>query len=108
LAHRLFHRVACVCQFIAGRRNDADAKLDQRKDARLLRHEIASEAAGVLDYHNADAVAFDPVKQAVEARARLDRISGAVALEFSLDFPEHISTATVTTGSSGLGAEKKC
>ena len=45
LAHRLFHRVACVCQFIAAGGNDADAKLDQAEDAKLLCHEVASEAA---------------------------------------------------------------
>ena len=44
-------------------------------EVQLLRHEIASEAAGVFDDHDADAVAFDPVQKLIEAGPRLDWIS---------------------------------
>ena len=53
----------CVGEVIARCGDDADAKLDQGEDAKLLRHQIASEAAGVFDDHDADAVALDPVEQ---------------------------------------------
>ena len=54
----------------ASRRDDADAKLDQRQDAKLLRHQIASEAAGVFNDHDANAVAFDPVEKRRKPRHR--------------------------------------
>ena len=51
--------------------------LIRREDAKLLRHEIASEAAGVFHDHDANAVALDAVKQAIEAGPRLDRVRAA-------------------------------
>ena len=45
------------------------------KNAEFLRHQVASETAGVFNDHDADAVAFDAIEQAVEAGTRLDRVS---------------------------------
>ncbi len=77
LAHGLLHRVGRVGEVIAGCGDDANAKVDKGQNAQLLRHEIASEAAGILDDHDANAVAFDPVEQLIEAGPRLDWIGAA-------------------------------
>jgi hypothetical protein len=51
-------------------------------------HEVASEAAGVLDDHDADAVPLDPVKQFVKSGPRLDRISAAYRRIIDRSAPE--------------------
>src|SRR5262245_3378286 len=75
LAHHLARRVAAICQVVPVACQHAHAPLDERDDAKLLRHELASEAGSILDEYGAHAIAFDPIEQCRETGAGLDRIS---------------------------------
>ena len=66
--------IAAIGEIVAVGRQHAHTAPDQRQDAKLLRHQLAGEAAGILDDDDANAVALDAVKQLGEAGARINRI----------------------------------
>jgi hypothetical protein len=65
-------RVGGVRQVIAVDREHAHAALDEQQQAKLLRDEIAGEAAGILNDDRADAIALDTIQQCREARTDLN------------------------------------
>ena len=62
LPHHLPGRIAAVCQVVAVSGQHTHATLDERHDAKLLRHQLAGEAGGVLDDDSANAVVLDAVE----------------------------------------------
>jgi hypothetical protein len=77
LAHSDLEWVCCIGEIVARGREHANATVDQKEDAKLLRNQIAGEAARVLNDHRADAVALDPIKERGEARSAFDGIGTA-------------------------------
>ena len=77
LPHHLARGIAAVGQVVAVGSENADAALDQRQDAQLLRHQLACEPRCILDNDGPDAIALDPVQQGGKAGAGLNRVSAA-------------------------------
>jgi hypothetical protein len=90
LPHHRPRWIAAIGQIIPARRHHRHAAPDQSQNAQFLHHEIASKAAGILDQHGSDAIAFNAVQQGREARARLDRV-GAADCGISLGAPRSSS-----------------
>ena len=67
-------RVVACGQIIAGGRRQLHPSADQEGDAQFLGHQLASEAAGILDDDGTHAVALDPIQKGGEARPCLDRV----------------------------------
>ena len=63
LAHHLPRRVVAGPQIVARGRQQPHPSADQKGDAQLLGHQLASEATGVLDDDSTHAVALDAVKE---------------------------------------------
>jgi hypothetical protein len=61
LTHGDLKRVVGVGEIVAGRRDNANAALNQRQNAKLLSDEIAREAGRVLNKHSLDAIRLDPI-----------------------------------------------
>ena len=76
--------VRCVREVIAVGDHQAHPKLYQQPDSKLLSHQIASKAAGVLNKHHTDAVALNTVEQCREARPALDRVGMGRATALAL------------------------
>ena len=74
LAHHLPRRVVACGQVIARGRQQPHPSADQKGDAQLLGHQLAREAAGILDDDGTHAVALDPIQKGREARPCLDRV----------------------------------
>ena len=62
LAHHHARRIGGVAQVVAAGGDEPHAALDQEQDAKLLRHQVARKATGVLDHHGAHAIALDAVE----------------------------------------------
>jgi hypothetical protein len=63
LPHHQPRRIAAVGEIVTGCRQNANAALDERQDAQLLRHQLAGEPGCVLNEDCANAVALDAIKQ---------------------------------------------
>ena len=68
------HQVVACGQIITGGRRQLRPSADQEGDAQFLGHQLASEAAGILDDDGTHAVALDPIQKGGEARPCLDRV----------------------------------